>query len=73
MPTTARWCCDASCRPSAGRAGTKTARGEIEGRLEGLGGDERARHREIELLRWQLDELVRATLDDPDEDARLSD
>lgn len=48
-------------------------RREIEGRLEGLGGDERARHREIELLRWQLDELVRATLDDPDEDARLSD
>ncbi|HEX2700178.1 MAG TPA: DNA repair protein RecN [Acidimicrobiales bacterium] len=39
--------------------------------LEGLGGDERARAREQELLRFQLDELEAADLTDPDEDATL--
>lgn len=39
--------------------------------LAALGGDERARAREIDLLRYQLDELERAQLDDPDEDDAL--
>ena len=36
-----------------------------------LGGDERARAREAELLRFQLDELDAAGLEDPDEDRAL--
>lgn len=39
--------------------------------LDTLGGDERARAREIELLRYQLDELTQAAITDPDEDDRL--
>jgi DNA repair protein RecN (Recombination protein N) len=38
-----------------------------------IGGDERARAREAELLRFQLDELDAAGLDDPDEDRSLRD
>ncbi len=44
---------------------------EIDGALAGLGGDARARAREVDLLRFQLDELASAHLDDPDEDAAL--
>jgi len=44
---------------------------EIDAALATLGGDERARAREIDLLRFQVDELVAAGLDDPDEDDRL--
>ncbi|MEO1064897.1 MAG: DNA repair protein RecN [Actinomycetota bacterium] len=40
----------------------------LERELEGLGGDERARTREVELIRYQLDELEAAGLDDPDEE-----
>jgi len=36
-----------------------------------LGGDERSRAREIDLLRHQLDEIAAAGLDDPEEDAAL--
>ena len=43
----------------------------VEERLAALGGDERDRAREIDLLRYQVDELVAAGLDDPDEDDRL--
>ena len=39
--------------------------------LAELGGDERTRARELDLLRYQLDELDRAGLEDPDEDRRL--
>ncbi|MDZ7676330.1 MAG: DNA repair protein RecN [Acidimicrobiales bacterium] len=39
--------------------------------LEALGGDDRTRARELDLLRYQLDELDHAGLDDPDEDSRL--
>lgn len=39
--------------------------------LEGLGGDERARAREMDLLRYQLAELESAAVMDPDEDERL--
>jgi DNA repair protein RecN (Recombination protein N) len=44
---------------------------EIEAELAGLGGDERARAREIELLRFQLGELETAGLSDPDEETGL--
>ncbi len=43
----------------------------IDARLGALGGDARARAREVDLLRFQVDELVRAGLDDPDEDESL--
>ncbi len=39
--------------------------------LAGLGGDARARARELDLLRFQLGELDAAHLDDPDEDQAL--
>jgi len=39
--------------------------------LADLGGDDRARARELDLLRFQLDELDAAHLDDPAEDAAL--
>lgn len=45
----------------------------IDERLLALGGDPRERAREIDLLRFQVDELVEAGLDDPDEDDRLRD
>ena len=44
---------------------------EIDAELAALGGDERVRAREIDLLRYQLDELDRADVTDADEDARL--
>jgi len=44
---------------------------ELEVQLDELGGDERSRAREIDLLRYQLDELDAAAVDDPEEDARL--
>jgi DNA repair protein RecN (Recombination protein N) len=43
----------------------------IEERMAGLGGDERERARELDLLRFQQRELDAARIDDPDEDARL--
>lgn len=43
----------------------------IEDGLVALGGDERARAREIDLLQFQVAELDAARLDDPDEDDRL--
>jgi DNA repair protein RecN (Recombination protein N) len=44
----------------------------VDAALAELGGDERSRAREIDLLRFQVDELERARLHDPDEDERLS-
>ena len=43
----------------------------VERELASVGGDERARAREIDLLRFQVAELDAAGLDDPDEDAVL--
>ena len=43
----------------------------LEAELAALGGDERERARELDLLRYQHDELEAARLDDPDEDAAL--
>jgi len=45
---------------------------EIDAALASLGGDVRARAREIDLLRFQVDELAAAALHDPEEDAELS-
>jgi DNA repair protein RecN (Recombination protein N) len=45
---------------------------EIEAELATLGGDERARAREIDLLGFQVDELDRAEIVDEHEDARLA-
>lgn len=44
---------------------------EIDAALATLGGDERARAREIDLLRYQVDELDAANIVDPGEDALL--
>ena len=44
---------------------------QIEAELYSLGGDERERVREIDLLRYQVAELTDAGLSDADEDARL--
>jgi len=43
----------------------------IDAALATLGGDSRARAREIDLLAFQVAEIDAAALDDPDEDARL--
>ena len=45
--------------------------GEIDRALADLGGDERARARELDIVRFQVDELTEADLTDPDEDAEL--
>jgi len=45
---------------------------EIDAELATLGGDERARAREIDLLRFQIAELDAAGLEDHDEEARLA-
>lgn len=45
---------------------------DIERALGALGGDERARARELDLCRYQLAELEDADLRDPDEDERLA-
>jgi DNA repair protein RecN (Recombination protein N) len=45
----------------------------VESDLNRLGGDARARAREIDLLTFQLDELAAAALSDPGEDDRLED
>jgi DNA repair protein RecN (Recombination protein N) len=44
---------------------------EIDASLAALGGDARTRAREIDLLRFQIDELDAAHLDDPDEERTL--
>ncbi len=44
---------------------------ELEAALEELGGDERARARELDLLRFQIEEIDRAGIEGPDEDERL--
>ncbi len=45
---------------------------ELDAELATLGGDERARAREIDLLRFQVDELAAAAVEDADEDDRLA-
>lgn len=45
---------------------------EIDTQLAGLGGDAHARAREIDLLRYQVDEIEHANIEDPHEDAALA-
>ena len=45
---------------------------DARAQLDELGGDELARNREIELLRYQLDEIEQAHIVDADEDTRLT-
>lgn len=45
---------------------------EIDDALASMGGDERARARELDLVRYQVAELDAAELSDPDEDAALN-
>jgi DNA repair protein RecN (Recombination protein N) len=44
---------------------------DITNELAGIGGDERSRAREADLLRYQLQEIDAAAVDDPQEDERL--
>jgi DNA repair protein RecN (Recombination protein N) len=44
---------------------------ELDAELAALGGDDRARARELDLVRFQLGELDAAAIDDPDEDSAL--
>jgi len=44
---------------------------EVDAALATMGGDERARAREIDLLRFQVDEINQAALRDPNEDSAL--
>ncbi len=50
----------------------RSDRDGIDAELAGLGGDERQRARESDLLRFQLDEIRAAAITDGDEDARLA-
>jgi len=52
------------------RGARAAARGYAE-ELAALGGDERSRAREVDLLRYQVDEIDAAAIVDGDEDARL--
>lgn len=52
----------------AARAAART----VEDELAALGGDSRARLREMDLLRFQLDEISAARLDDPGEEQALA-
>jgi DNA repair protein RecN (Recombination protein N) len=53
-------------------ARAKRALKEITDAAASLGGDARARARELDLVRFQLAELDAASLDDPDEDRKLA-
>jgi DNA repair protein RecN (Recombination protein N) len=64
---------DAFGRVDLGRLRTARAGlAAIDHALAALGGDDRARAREIDVLRYQVDELDAADLDDPDEDQHLA-
>lgn len=54
------------------RDAAKARLAEIDFALAAIGGDERARAREIDLLRFQVSELDQAAVADPDEDERLA-
>jgi DNA repair protein RecN (Recombination protein N) len=50
----------------------RARRRAIQAELEALGGDDRARARQADLLRYQLSEIDAAGLEDPDEDDSLA-
>ena len=51
--------------------GARARVSRLEEALRALGGDDRARARETDLVRFQVDELGQALVEDPDEDDRL--
>ncbi len=51
----------------------RAQRRAVEDELASLGGDERARAREVDLLRYQVDEIDTARITGPDEDDELAD
>jgi DNA repair protein RecN (Recombination protein N) len=51
--------------------GARKALADLDQRLAELGGDDRERARETDLLRFQVDELAVADVTDPDEDEQL--
>ncbi|MHB8438441.1 MAG: DNA repair protein RecN [Acidimicrobiales bacterium] len=57
---------------TAERTQIEDHRRALKASLDGLGGDDRERQREMDLLQFQLDEIEAAGLDDPGEDALLS-
>ncbi|GIU87848.1 MAG: DNA repair protein RecN [Acidimicrobiia bacterium] len=68
---------DRSCGAPAAEAlaRLRAARAElrrVDAALAALGGDERARAREIDLTRFQVEEIARAGITGPDEDERLA-
>ena len=72
-PVTQRGALDAAAGIDLGPLNhTRRRLREIAERQAALGGDERTRARELDLLRYQLDELERASLDDADEDQALA-
>jgi DNA repair protein RecN (Recombination protein N) len=57
--------------PLARYRAARAAVRDLDAELAALGGDARARAREIDLLRYQVDEIGAAALDDPAEDVAL--
>jgi DNA repair protein RecN (Recombination protein N) len=53
-------------------AAARARRRALRAELDALGGDDRTRARQTDLLRYQLDEIDTAALDDPDEDDTLA-
>jgi DNA repair protein RecN (Recombination protein N) len=57
--------------PLAAHRATRAEMRRIDAELAGLGGDDRARARELDLLRFQIDEIEAAGVTDPGEDVAL--
>jgi DNA repair protein RecN (Recombination protein N) len=63
----------AALDPRARHREARAARRAVDAQLADLGGDTRARAREIDLLRFQAEEIDAAALESADEDDRLAD
>ncbi|HZJ25998.1 MAG TPA: DNA repair protein RecN [Acidimicrobiia bacterium] len=59
-------------RAAAGYTAARAEVRRIESELAALGGEPRARARELDLLRFQLDEITDARIEHPDEDEELA-
>lgn len=62
-----RFCGEPAIRGLNAYRAARSNLNEAKRKLDELGGDERARARELDLLKFQIDELVAASLSDPDE------
>ena len=63
--------CAGARRPLAATRAARRASPRVDAELDALGGDARARAREIDLLRFQVDEIDAAEIADPTEDVAL--